>query len=81
MGETLYSLTYSLEAVISAKIGVPSPTVLNFKAFSNKDELRVNLDLLEERWELAVIRETKYKQAATRYYNKKFGVHSSKSAI
>ncbi|GKB15439.1 reverse transcriptase domain-containing protein [Tanacetum coccineum] len=36
-----------------------------------EEELRLNLDLLEERREIAAIREAKYKQQVEKYYNKK----------
>ncbi|GJZ58191.1 reverse transcriptase domain-containing protein [Tanacetum coccineum] len=50
-GETPFSLTYGIEAVIL--------------------ELRLNLNLLEERREIAAIKEARYKQQVEKYYNKK----------
>ncbi|XP_076905742.1 uncharacterized protein LOC143561585 [Bidens hawaiensis] len=58
--ETPFSLTYGTEAVIPAEIGVPSVRMLLIA--DNEKELQLNLDLLEERRELAAIRESKYKR-------------------
>ncbi|GJV67647.1 hypothetical protein Tco_1483156 [Tanacetum coccineum] len=38
---------------------------------TNDQELRLNLDLLDERREIAAIREARYKQQVEKYYNKK----------
>ncbi|XP_076950297.1 uncharacterized protein LOC143623226 [Bidens hawaiensis] len=53
--ETSFSLTYGTEAMILAEIGVPSPRVTVQK--DNEAERRLELMLLEERRELAAIRE------------------------
>ncbi|GKF19962.1 reverse transcriptase domain-containing protein [Tanacetum coccineum] len=60
-GDTPFSLTYGTEAVIPAEIGMP--------AVHNDEELRLNLDLLEERRERAAICESKAKLKMTKYYN------------
>ncbi|XP_076919391.1 uncharacterized protein LOC143580175 [Bidens hawaiensis] len=65
--ETLFSLTYGMEAMIPAEIGVPSARML--LVADNEKELRLNLDLLEERRELAAIRESKYKSQLQKYYD------------
>ncbi|XP_076959339.1 uncharacterized protein LOC143635371 [Bidens hawaiensis] len=52
--------------MILAEIGIPSARMLLIE--DNKKELRLNLDLLEERKELAFIRESKYKSQLQRYY-------------
>lgn len=62
-GETPYSLVYGTEAVIPADIGLPSPRTINFVSSSNDEELRSNLDLLEERHDKAYITQAKYKEA------------------
>ncbi|GKC65299.1 reverse transcriptase domain-containing protein [Tanacetum coccineum] len=61
-GDTPFSLTYGTEAVIPAEIGMPD-------AAHNDAELRLNLDLLEERRERTAIREAKAKLQMTKYYN------------
>ncbi|XP_076956362.1 uncharacterized protein LOC143631484 [Bidens hawaiensis] len=65
--ETPFSLTYGTEAVIPTEIGIPSARVLLIN--NNDRELRMNLDLLEERRELASIREHNYKIQLQKYYN------------
>ncbi|XP_076945637.1 uncharacterized protein LOC143616796 [Bidens hawaiensis] len=55
--ETPFSLTYGMEAMIPAEIGLPSARILLME--DNERELRMNLDLLEERRELEAIRESK----------------------
>ncbi|GKB29680.1 reverse transcriptase domain-containing protein [Tanacetum coccineum] len=68
-GDTPFSLTYGTEAVIHAEIGMPMYRTTAVDAVHNDEELRLNLDLLEERRELAVIREAKAKLQMIKYYN------------
>ncbi|GJS57991.1 reverse transcriptase domain-containing protein [Tanacetum coccineum] len=70
-GETPFSLTYGTEAVIPTEIGMPTHRTSNLNEKTNDQELRLNLDLLEERREIAAIREARYKQHVEKYYNKK----------
>ncbi|GJS62929.1 reverse transcriptase domain-containing protein [Tanacetum coccineum] len=67
--DTLFSLTYGTEAVIPAEIGMPTYHTAVVDAIHNNEELRLNLDLLEERRERAAIREAKAKLNMTKYYN------------
>ncbi|KAK9070616.1 hypothetical protein SSX86_011018 [Deinandra increscens subsp. villosa] len=69
-GETPFSLVYGTEAVIPAEIGIPSHR-LQVQVTDNDEELRTNLDLLEERREITVIRESRYKKEMAKYYNAK----------
>lgn len=69
--ETPFSLTYGTEAVLPAEISVSSHRVHSFDKDTNDTELRKNLDLLEERREIAYIREAQYKQKIEKYYNKR----------
>lgn len=69
--ETPFSLVYGSEAVIPAEIGMPTYRIDFFDAADNPEELRLNLDLLEERRELAALRESKYKSAISQHYNRK----------
>nr|GFB10882.1 reverse transcriptase domain-containing protein [Tanacetum cinerariifolium] len=55
--DTPFSLTYGTEAVIPAKIEMPTYRTTTVDAVNNDEELRLNLDLLEERRELAAINE------------------------
>ncbi|GJZ78850.1 hypothetical protein Tco_0643687 [Tanacetum coccineum] len=68
-GDTPFSLTYGIEAVIPAEIGMPTYRTVAVDAAHNDAELRLNLDLLEERCERAAIREAKAKLQMTKYYN------------
>ncbi|GJU16887.1 reverse transcriptase domain-containing protein [Tanacetum coccineum] len=68
-GDTPFSLTYGTEAVIPAKIGMPTYCTATVDAVHNDEELRLNLDLLEEKRERAVICEAKAKRKMTKYYN------------
>nr|GFA49826.1 reverse transcriptase domain-containing protein [Tanacetum cinerariifolium] len=67
--DTPFSLTYGTEAVIPAEIGMPTYHTTTVDVVNNDKELRLNLDLLEERRELAVINEARSKSKMTRYYN------------
>ncbi|XP_027077127.2 uncharacterized protein [Coffea arabica] len=67
--ETPFSLTYGVEAVVPADIGLPSPRTQNFVASSNEEELRCNLDMLEAKREEAAVRMAKYKSQLARYHN------------
>ncbi|XP_076933113.1 uncharacterized protein LOC143598904 [Bidens hawaiensis] len=53
--------------MIPAEIGLPSARILLME--DHEKELRLNLDLLEERRELAAIRENKYKSQLQKYYD------------
>ncbi|GJY27740.1 reverse transcriptase domain-containing protein [Tanacetum coccineum] len=68
-GDTPFSLTYGTEAVIPAEIGMPTYRTAVVDAVHNNEELRLNLDLLEERRERAAIREARAKLKMTKYYN------------
>ncbi|XP_021985818.1 uncharacterized protein LOC110882015 [Helianthus annuus] len=68
--ETPFSLTYGTEAVIPAEVGIPTPRI-QLSQQENERELRLNLDLIEERRELAAIREAKYKKELEKHYNSK----------
>ncbi|GKA76586.1 reverse transcriptase domain-containing protein [Tanacetum coccineum] len=70
-GETPFSLTYESEAVIPAEIGMPTHRTMKIREDKNEDELRLNMDLLQERREAATIRKAKYKTKMEQYYNQK----------
>nr|GFD17623.1 reverse transcriptase domain-containing protein [Tanacetum cinerariifolium] len=61
--------TYGTEAVIPAEIRMPTYCTVAVDVVYNDEELRLNLDLLEERRERAVIRKAKAKLKMTKYYN------------
>ncbi|GKB74467.1 reverse transcriptase domain-containing protein [Tanacetum coccineum] len=64
-----FSLTCGTEAIIPSEIRMPTYRTAVVDAVHNDEELRLNLDLLEERRERATIREAKAKLKMTKYYN------------
>nr|GEZ13778.1 hypothetical protein [Tanacetum cinerariifolium] len=68
-GDTPFSLTYGTEAVIPTKIGMPTYRTAAVDVVSNDEEVRLNLDLLEERRERAAICKAKAKSKMMKYYN------------
>ncbi|XP_071906678.1 uncharacterized protein [Coffea arabica] len=72
--KTPLALTYGVEAIIPAEIGLPSNRVQNFIAQNNEEGMRFNLDLLEQRREEIAIRMAKYKGQIARHYNAKPGL-------
>ncbi|GJT09983.1 reverse transcriptase domain-containing protein [Tanacetum coccineum] len=69
-GETLFSLVYGSEAVIPIEISVETKRVQDFDSKENEKRRREDLDVLEERREIAAIKEAHYKQKLEGYYNK-----------
>ncbi|GJX84939.1 reverse transcriptase domain-containing protein [Tanacetum coccineum] len=65
------SLMYGSEAIIPAEIGMPTHRNMMIREDENKDELRLNMDLLQEIREASAIREAKYKTKMEQYYNQK----------
>ncbi|GJR65906.1 reverse transcriptase domain-containing protein [Tanacetum coccineum] len=58
--ETPYNLTFGSEAVILAKIGMPTHQTMMIKeGANNEEEMRLNLDLLQEMREPTTIREAR----------------------
>ncbi|GJV06748.1 reverse transcriptase domain-containing protein [Tanacetum coccineum] len=68
--ERVGCLTYGSEAVIPAEIGMPTYRTIQFNEALNEEEMRLYLDLIQERRETAAIREAKYKKKMEHYYNK-----------
>ncbi|GJU32657.1 reverse transcriptase domain-containing protein [Tanacetum coccineum] len=68
-GDTPFSLTYDTKAVIPAEIGMPTYRTTTVDTVHNNEELRLNLDLLEEKRERAAICEAKYKMKMEKYCN------------
>ncbi|KAJ4702859.1 Transposon Ty3-I Gag-Pol polyprotein [Melia azedarach] len=71
IGETPFSLAFGTEAVILAKIGIPTYQTLSFQEQRNNEVLYVNLDMLKEKKETAQVLVATYQQKSFRYYNKK----------
>ena len=70
-GETLFSLTYGIEVVIPVEVRVTSLRREAFHKGSNDDQLRVNLDCLEESRDRASCKMAKYQQKMFEYYNRR----------
>nr|GEW57753.1 reverse transcriptase domain-containing protein [Tanacetum cinerariifolium] len=71
-GKTSHNLTFRSEVVISAEIGMPTHRTRMIKEGArNEQEMRLNLDLLQERREASEIREAMYKMKMEHYYNKR----------
>ena len=68
-GETPFALAFGTEAVIPIELKLPSARVTAFDEPQNAQSLRANLDLLEERWEIAQVRMAAYRQKVARYHN------------
>ncbi|XP_075092118.1 uncharacterized protein LOC142172411 [Nicotiana tabacum] len=71
MRETPFSLVYGTETLVPVEIGEPSTRYTHTNEATNEEELRVNLNLTEERREATLIRMAAQKQMIERYYNKK----------
>ena len=70
-GETPFKLTYSTEAVILVEVGITSIRQEMFHEESNDDQLKVNLDCLDEVKDDTSNRMSKYQQKMAKYYNKR----------
>ncbi|XP_075076627.1 uncharacterized protein LOC142163257 [Nicotiana tabacum] len=70
-GESPFSLVYGIKDLIPVKIRDPSTRYTQATEESNEEEMRVSLDLLEERREKALIRMAAQKQIIERYYTRK----------
>ena len=67
-GETPFSMTYGTEVVIPSEIGLSSIRISDFALEENNDKLAEDLDLLEERKEMALIRLVDYQQKMAQRY-------------
>ncbi|GJW27370.1 reverse transcriptase domain-containing protein [Tanacetum coccineum] len=70
-GDTLFSLTYTMEALILVEIGMPSLRCAEVNQTQNDEALQLNLYILEEKREKDSIREAKSKARMEKYYNAK----------
>nr|KAJ0222828.1 hypothetical protein LSAT_V11C200097150 [Lactuca sativa] len=69
--ETPFSLTYGMEDVLPMEITVGTLRAVNADEESNAQNLRLNLDVLEERREKLEIHQAAYKHVIERYYNQR----------
>nr|GEY03326.1 reverse transcriptase domain-containing protein [Tanacetum cinerariifolium] len=68
-GDTPFSLTYGTEVVIPTEIGMPTYRTAAVDVVNNDEELRLNLDLLEECRERVAVCEARAKSKMMKYYN------------
>ncbi|GKE07880.1 reverse transcriptase domain-containing protein [Tanacetum coccineum] len=68
-GETPFSLTHGIEAVILVENCMPTLRTMEVDMIKNDEALEINLDLLEERREQIAIQEAKSKSIMEKYYN------------
>ncbi|KAL6962731.1 hypothetical protein U1Q18_052479 [Sarracenia purpurea var. burkii] len=68
-GATPYLLTYGHEAVLPVEIGLPSARTAMYDPLRNEEELRLDLDLIEEERELATMRTATYQSRMRKSYN------------
>ena len=71
IGETPFNLTYGTKVIISVEVGITNIKREIFHEESNDDQLKVNLDCLDEVKDGASNKMKKYQQKMTEYYNKK----------
>ncbi|XP_075664982.1 uncharacterized protein LOC142634566 [Castanea sativa] len=69
--ETPFRLTYSIEVVISIEVGITNIKWEMFHKESNDNQLRVNLDCLDEVREVVSDKMTKYQRKMAEYYHKR----------
>ena len=68
---TPFSFTYGIEVVIPVEVGITSIRREVFHKGSNDDQLRVNLDFLDEARDRASRKMAEYQQEMSEYYNKR----------
>ena len=69
-GETLFALSYGVEAVIPLEVGMLTTRTTDFIVETNEDNLRKDLDLLEERRDLVVVQLASYQLQIRREQDK-----------
>ncbi|XP_075091811.1 uncharacterized protein LOC142171974 [Nicotiana tabacum] len=70
-GETSFSLVYDAEALIPVEVGETTLRYFHVDGESNNEAMLINLELLEERRDLAHVRMAAQKQRMERYYNQR----------
>ncbi|GJU51992.1 reverse transcriptase domain-containing protein [Tanacetum coccineum] len=69
-GETPFSLVYCSEVIIPIEISVETKRIQDFDPKENEKRRQEDVDILEERREMASIKQAHYKQKLEGYYNK-----------
>ena len=68
-GETPFSMTYGVEAVIPLEIGFPTSRTSSFNPSDNDEQLTKSLDLIEEKRENAMVQLAYYQQKLKQGYD------------
>ena len=68
-GETPFSVTYDVEAVIPLETGFPMLRTSSFNPSDNNEHLKKNLDLIEEKRENAMVQLAYYQQKLKQGYD------------
>ena len=76
--ETPFALAFGTEAVAPVEIGLKSPRIELASVEHNKEALRLNLDLLDEKREQFLKCTEDYQRKTTRYYDRKVKPRSYK---
>ena len=76
--ETPFALAFGTEAVALVEIGLKSPRIELASVEQNKEALRLNLDLLDEKREQVLQRTEDYQRKMVRYYDQKVKPRSYK---
>ncbi|CAL1368761.1 unnamed protein product [Linum trigynum] len=74
-GETSFALTSGSEAVIPVEVRFPTHRVAEYEESTNGEERVHDLDMLEERRDIASVRLEAMKQQVAKYYNRKMRPH------
>ncbi len=69
-GETPFALAFGVEAVIPLEVGMPTTRTTEFVVEINEDNLRKDLDLFEEKRDLAMVRLASYQQRLRKEHDK-----------
>ncbi|GKA21760.1 reverse transcriptase domain-containing protein [Tanacetum coccineum] len=70
-GESPFSHTYGTENVLLIEISIPTKRTKQVDPAQNEKDLKINLEVLEEKREITAIREAVYKKKLEKYYNNK----------
>ena len=69
-GETPFALAYGVETVIPLEFGLPTTRTTEFDVEENESSLRMDLNLVEERRDMATIKLASYQHQMKRGYDK-----------
>ena len=69
IGETPFKLAYGSEAIILAEVHMANHRVMNYKDRENEEQLRLNLDLIDNISRDAEQKTTRYKNLIARQYD------------